>query len=171
MTNKLVTPFGKIEFMQIAKPFIATELRGQEGIVGDYIIRLIFNEADKGVAEFLEVLEANTPNKISRRSGGQDLPAGQFGVRFKTKAESAAGKHIVKILDGTGVDWEGEIPHFDSRVDTGLAAVRAILSTKGMQPTYYLNGVMLKDLVLTDKTTLEGSSEDAYAELRALAGE
>lgn len=157
--QKFVTPVGDIVMMAVARP-----LTSKYSDKPEYVIKLDFNEADEGVAEFKAILEEINENKIVTKVKDAEtgkkvsLPEGVFRVAFKS------------VIKPTVVDAAGnvmtDIPSFFSDKDTGTASAVAVALTSGVYGTALLSSVRITSLELGEREGADaGGAADFLAQI------
>lgn len=132
MSNKIMSPAGKILFMSARNP-----IKSFDGDKLMYTIRLEFDGSDAESLAFKKKLAEINDKKIVTDKVSKP---GNFIVSFNSTYEPLVHDANGKLLD------KELIPKFNSKTDTGTALAVAAVSDKGKRPTIYLKEIQILDL-------------------------
>lgn len=137
-----VTGAGNILFMAAAKPIV-----NKQSGKSEYSIKLELDATDPAVEHLSQVADYKVDTKTNRSLQG----TGKVIINFSTTFEP-------QITDvENNVLTERDVPFFDSRVDTGKAAVAYKVVNYGDKSIVRLAGIKLLELNMAPR---ENSSKD-----------
>ena len=120
--------------MAVAKP-----LKNQAG-KDEYSIKLKLAEDDAAVEHFKAIAEYKVDTKTNRALAG----SGHVVINFTTNFP-------VGVVQDGELLTEGNVPHYDGRIDTGKAAVTYKVIDFGDNKIVRLSGVAIKSIVAGER--------------------